>query len=1344
MTGPVTGDAPRLAFKATVPDVAAFSPALAEVEPLNTDATLAGTAAREGDVWSVDAALRTGSGIEATVAGPVTGEGAPRLAFDASVPDLSAFSPALDGIAPLESAATLSGTAAQVDGAFAVDVEAATDSGIEAAVGGTVTGPAPSVAFTASVPDASALSPALAEVGPLQGAATLAGTASQVDGAWSVDVGLDAEGGLAAEVEGTVTGDSPRIAFEVSAPDLRALSPALAEAEPLEGPGTLSGTVARPDGAWDVDVALRTEGGTTADVEGTVTGDNPRIEASVTVPALNRVNPALNDVPALQGTATLDAVVEKDGDAWSVDAALDTEGGIEVRADGTVTGNAPRLEFSARVPELEGFSPAIAEVGPLSGEAVLDGVVERDGDTWEADVTLTTEGGIEATVEGPVTGDDPRLAFAVTVPRLGELSPAFETIPPLQGTATLEGLLTRPADAYVVDVQLRTEGGIEADVEGTVTGASPDVAFTVRVPQIESFSEALEAIPPLTGAAVLEGSARRPGEAWIVDAALDVDGGFRATAEGPVTGPAPRVAFTAAVPDLQDVNPALAAYPALAGRAALEGTLAQTDGAWRLDAALDAPAGITARARGPVTGPDAVSLAFQATVPQIEVFAPDLPPALAGTLSLDGTLDQTPEGFALDVAAAGPLDARATAATVLGAEPLAVDFTIALPSLEPLAPVPGGVDVAGTLQQTEDGFAVTAQGTGPYDVELTADAALGAEGITVTAQGRLPEAGALVPQLSGPVAFDVRAEQRNAIWSVDADLSGAGGLSLSVEGPVTGPNPDVAFRLAAADVSPFALGLSGPLNASGRLFGQNGGYAFEVDASGPLGAQLTASGQATGPGAPQARFDLRVPDVSPLVPDLAGPLRATGTASQGPDGIALDVDLTGPGGTTASVAGTVGSTLSLGVTGQIPLGLANAFIAPNNLAGTARVDLRVDGPPALESVRGTISTSGASLVLPTLRNGLDAIDATVTLAGDRATVDLRATPTSGGVLTLSGPVSLAPPFDGALALRFDGRLEDPNLYTARVIATVNVSGPLAGGATISGDILLDEAEISVPSTGLTAVGELPDVRHVNVTRPVMRTLQRADLDPAGGDADDEGDGADGGGGPVYDLDLRVRAPNRIFVRGRGLDAELGGELFVSGTTANPVISGGFELVRGRLDILEQRFQLDEGRISFGGSLVPFIRLVAITEGDALTASIIVEGPANAPEVRFESTPDVPQEEILAQIFFGRDLSQLSALQALQLANSVATLAGRGSGGLLERLRGNAGLDDLDLTTDADGNTAIRAGKYISDNVYTDVQVDQDGDATVTLNLDITPNLTVRGSAGAAGDTSIGLFFEKDY
>lgn len=61
-----------------------------------------------------------------------------------------------------------------------------------------------------------------------------------------------------------------------------------------------------------------------------------------------------------------------------------------------------------------------------------------------------------------------------------------------------------------------------------------------------------------------------------------------------------------------------------------------------------------------------------------------------------------------------------------------------------------------------------------------------------------------------------------------------------------------------------------------------------------------------------------------------------------------------------------------------------------------------------------------------------------------------------------------------------------------------------------------------------------------------------------------------------------------------------------------------------------------------------------------------------------------------------------------------------------------------------GMLELKAGKYLSENLYSEVVVDQTGKSQISLNLDITDNLTVKGRVGAEGDTGIGLYFEKDY
>ena len=132
-----------------------------------------------------------------------------------------------------------------------------------------------------------------------------------------------------------------------------------------------------------------------------------------------------------------------------------------------------------------------------------------------------------------------------------------------------------------------------------------------------------------------------------------------------------------------------------------------------------------------------------------------------------------------------------------------------------------------------------------------------------------------------------------------------------------------------------------------------------------------------------------------------------------------------------------------------------------------------------------------------------------------------------------------------------------------------------------------------------------------------------------------------------------------------------------------------------------------------------------------------------PLVTFQSSPELPQDEVLAQLIFGRDLSAITPLQAIQLAAAVGTLAGRGGGGLIDGLREGFGVDDLDILADEEGNAALRIGKYLGENVYTDVTIGSES-TEINLNLDLTDDIRATGSVSSQGDTSLGIYFERDY
>ena len=785
---------------------------------------------------------------------------------------------------------------------------------------------------------------------------------------------------------------------------------------------------------------------------------------------------------------------------------------------------------------------------------------------------------------------------------------------------------------------------------------------------------------------------------------------------------------------LRDIATVLPQYQ---GPVTLKGTATENGAGWNVDVDADGPYDAAIRVDGLATGPDA-ELEFSALVPQLSAFTE----GVQGPLRADGMIRQTPEGWLLQTVAAGPYDATARINGLL-TPALNVGFDVALPELSVVAPqVKGPLRATGRLVQTDTGFEIDADASGPYRSDVSIEGALTPE-LDVLFDASVPNVQPLVPQVNGPLRATGQLRQTDRGFFIDTSATGPYGARALVEGLVTGPDMSLDFNVSVPNVAPLAPGVNGPLSATGNLRQTLSGIAVETNATGPYSTRATVRGVVTGPDA-AVDFNLNMPNLGAIVPKLNGPLSVTGDANMTPQGWRLATNARGPSGTQVQVAGLVGNdgNLNLDINGNAPLGLSAPFIAPRVLQGQVRFDLSLNGPAELSSLSGTIQTSGATLTAPNLRVGLEAINANIALANSRADIDGTANASGGGTLSVNGGVGLvgALPADLAINLR-NVVLTDPRLYRTSISGALRLAGPLSGGADISGDVTIGETFVTVPSTGLTSIGDIPPITHVGASAGNFATRRRAGLLEEGAATDPV---ESGGGGAAFGLNVTVNAPGRIFVRGRGLDAELGGRLLITGDTNNIISAGRFDLARGRLDILGKRFDLVEGSAQFQGDFIPYIRFVSTTSTATGTASIIVEGPADAPEVSFESSPAGPQDEVLAQLLFGRNLSEISAFQALQLANAVATLAGRGGNGLVGNLRDRFGLDDLDVTTTDSGETALRVGKYLTDNVYTDVTAASDGTGEVSLNIDITPSLKGKATLGSDGNSSIGLFFEKDY
>ena len=588
--------------------------------------------------------------------------------------------------------------------------------------------------------------------------------------------------------------------------------------------------------------------------------------------------------------------------------------------------------------------------------------------------------------------------------------------------------------------------------------------------------------------------------------------------------------------------------------------------------------------------------------------------------------------------------------------------------------------------------------------------------------------------------------------SGDLDFRDLGALGPGYRGTLTakaqfsGTPEDGLITLAGSGVD-LGVGqteadrlLSGRAEVSARLALKDGKVQIEAARIATPQLQLDATGRIAG-ALREISLTGRLANLALLIPEFPGAVTLSGDAVQDATGYRLMLRGQGPGQIDARVAGRIDAgfgAADLQISGTAQAALANAFIDPRAVSGPLGFDLALKGPMRLSSVSGRVTLSGGRVTDVDAGLAFERIEAVATLARGVAQIGATSQLTTGGRLRVDGTVGLTAPFPADLALQLDNlRLRDPVLYETTASGTLTLKGGLLGGGELAGRISLGDTELRIPATGLAGVGTLPGLIHRNEPVAVRATRGRAGLLATVLDVAKRS-------GRAIGLDLIIDAPSRVFVRGRGLDAELGGQLRVRGTTQSMTPEGGFQLIRGRLDLLGKRLTLTRATLNLEGKFLPYVDVIASSTNNGITSFVSIEGPATDPTVLFSSSPELPQEEVLAQLLFGRGLQSITPFQAVRLANAVRTLSGRGGEGIVGKLRRGFGLDDLDLSTAGDGSTTLRAGKYISEKLYTDVEVDQSGRSQINLNLDLREGVTVTGRVSADGETGLGVFLERDY
>jgi translocation and assembly module TamB len=1143
---------------------------------------------------------------------------------------------------------------------------------------------------------------------------------------------------LTARASGRADLGSDAAAFDYAA-EVADLSPVAAAYDSDAGgalrvEGALSGPLSAPrltGAARATDLRLGDEalGAVTLDHDATL-GATPQGRATLTADG------------SRYGPAAVATTFRLDGDRLALTDLSADALGVEARGAATVALGTGLTDgaIDARIADL---GPASRLAGaPATGSATLRLSLTTPQDRQDAALDLTAEGLSaagsrldRAVIDADVTdalGPDAAAAIEATVAGLSGPGVAAESAV-IEGTAT--GLRGSPAfDGRVALRAVEAAGGriAELDAEGRGTDLTGAGAATLTATarglrydpaQAEIAEATVEATArDLTGALAVTGTARATdvAAAGARVAALDLT----ADLAGLTGSPGGTLRLTA-----QD-----AAYPAADARVAeltVDATGEDILGAGSVTAELSvrglAAAGATA---------DRLTAQARATDPT-GAPAGTLTAALTGIggaaatdrVALDARLSQAQGGARLDATLdAAPLTAGGA---TLGATRVTARVDDALgqaPRIDARAMV-DGADAGGARLD-----AATASVAGPPSrLDLALDAA-GADdrGAPLSLALRARADAAATPRTAVVSRLDAALGEAEASLNAPArltlgDATALRGLDLSLPGGrLAGEaalHPDglsTDLRLTLSDLGPLARLADAPV-AGGALdaeasFDSRPGRArgrLRLDASDVALAGIADDAGALDVAA-SADWDGRRAEVEaiatgdfdqPVTLRAALPLRPTGGLLPAPPpGADIDGSL--------RWAGRIGELWAL-----VPA-------ADHVLDGDARVDLRVAGPATAPDVSGEVALSNGryeNLELGTILTDLS--------------VGSRIEPDGGFAL-------LAQANDGAgRPVRAQARLNDGTLdaqavaeratlvrrddVTAQVSFDVTARGPLAGPA-VRGALTVDRAEVRLVNATPPSVADLGEVRIKGAPPPEP-------TEPAGG---------------AVTLDLALRAPGGIFVRGRGLDSEWNMNLDVTGTAAAPVVTGSIERVRGVLSLAGFPFELETGFVRFFGRqpIDPDLEIGLVRENDGVRGGIWVRGPASAPEVTFESRPPLPEGEVLPRVLFGRSQQSLSPAQGVQLALGLATLL-QGSGGPLDGVRSAVGLDVLRVEDDTfgEGGATVTAGENVADGVFVGARQPLDGGtARVVVEVEITPSVTVDTEIGQEEGSSVGVNWRRDF
>lgn len=238
----------------------------------------------------------------------------------------------------------------------------------------------------------------------------------------------------------------------------------------------------------------------------------------------------------------------------------------------------------------------------------------------------------------------------------------------------------------------------------------------------------------------------------------------------------------------------------------------------------------------------------------------------------------------------------------------------------------------------------------------------------------------------------------------------------------------------------------------------------------------------------------------------------------------------------------------------------------------------------------------------------------------------------------------------------------------------------------------------------------------------------------------------------FGLDVQVDLADQVFVNASMIDSVWGGNLQVKDVPQGISVRGEIMPKRGYFSFIGKKFRFTDGQIDMDGAVPAAPSMNQVTaeySRSDFTARLVLNGRLDNPDFRLESTPAMPQDEVLSHVLFGRDTASITPYQAFQIASAARQLSGGMNGpGFMYQMRQAVGVDTLEWREgEADGEaSSVAAGKYLTSTLYVEVNrsLDEKGGMGMMAEYEVTKHFSVETSTGPKMRPGIGVNWKNDY